>query len=220
MADEDDRDPVALGELHQPEGRLADLADAAGRAVELVDRRGLDRIDDERAPGRVGAGQLDDPADLALGDDPDARRPRAVEQPEPRGAQPDLPGRFLAGGVEDVAVGGRQASGHAGRGLEEERRLADPRLAADQHERPGDEAAAQDPVELADARRQARHVGLADVEPAATGAPRTAAGDRRRASRAARAGSRTTVSTRVFQAAQARHWPSQRRNASPQAWQT
>src|SRR4051794_26918504 len=36
----------------------------------------------------------------------------------------------------------------------------------------------------------------------------------------ARGSGRTTVSTRLFQARQARHWPSQRRTDSPQAWQT
>src|SRR5829696_5873814 len=30
----------------------------------------------------------------------------------------------------------------------------------------------------------------------------------------------TTVSTSVFQAAQERHWPSQRRKSAPHAWQT
>ena len=37
VPDEDDGDPVPLGQIHQAQGRLADLADAAGRAVELVD---------------------------------------------------------------------------------------------------------------------------------------------------------------------------------------
>ncbi len=31
VPDEDDRDPLPLGELHQPQGGLADLADAPGR---------------------------------------------------------------------------------------------------------------------------------------------------------------------------------------------
>jgi len=37
---------------------------------------------------------------------------------------------------------------------------------------------------------------------------------------AALRGSWMTVSTRLFQALHARHWPSQRRNSAPQAWQT
>jgi len=38
--------------------------------------------------------------------------------------------------------------------------------------------------------------------------------------RRAFSGSRTSVSTRVFQALQLRHCPSQRRKAAPHAWQT
>ena len=36
--------------------------------------------------------QLDDPPDLALGDDPDPLAGRSVEQPEPGGAETDLAG--------------------------------------------------------------------------------------------------------------------------------
>ena len=42
----------------------------------------------------------------------------------------------------------------------------------------------------------------------------------RATARSERDGSRTTVSTRVFHPSHARHWPSQRRNDSPQDWQT
>ena len=52
-------------------------------------------------------------------------------------------------------------------------------------------------------------------------APAVAPGRTARArARAARDGSRTTVSTRLFQVPQVRHWPSQRRKASPQFPQT
>ena len=65
------------------------------------------------------------------------------------GAQLHLPGRLLAGHVED------RAPGHGGgeplqRG-EEERALADARVAAEQHERAGHDPAAEHAVELADA---------------------------------------------------------------------
>jgi hypothetical protein len=40
------------------------------------------------------------------------------------------------------------------RRLQQQRRLSDPRLAADQHERSGHDAAAQHPIELVDPRRQ------------------------------------------------------------------
>src|SRR5438552_9956316 len=106
VADEDDRDPLPLCELHESESGLADLADAACRSVELVDRHRLDRVDDdERRVARSGV--LGDPTDLALGDDPDsaarsahAATPRRVEKAEARGAEPDLGARFLAGRIE------------------------------------------------------------------------------------------------------------------------
>ena len=71
VADEDHRDAVALGELHQAERRFADLADAPGRPVELVDGRGLDRVDDDEARS-LGTGDLADPPDVVVGQDPDA----------------------------------------------------------------------------------------------------------------------------------------------------
>ena len=113
--------------------------------------------------GPLGAHELGDPADLALGDDPHRPAGRPVEEAEARGPEPDLGRRFLAGRVEDPAVGRRRPVGDAGRGLEQERGLADPRLAADEHERARDEPAAEHPVELADADRQARDVGRADL---------------------------------------------------------
>ena len=83
VADEDDGDALALGEVHEAERRLADLADAAGGAVELVDGGGLDRIDDDE--GRLGCPRdLGDPTDVALCEDVDPladgppRRPRRV----------------------------------------------------------------------------------------------------------------------------------------------
>ena len=106
----------------------------------------------------------------------------------------------------------------AGRDLEQERRLADAGLAADQHERTRHEAAAEHAVELADARR-AGAAGRHRRRRRARRARRRRAGVAPPAGRG-RAGSRTSVSTRLFQTPQLRHWPSQRRKASPQLWQT
>ena len=141
---------VALRELHQAERRLADLADAAGRPVELVDGRGLDRVDDERAPGRsVRASSTIRPTSLSAAT-------RIASRPGPRAARA---GRRAAGPGPPTprrsrtARARRRRARDAGGGLEQERRLADPRLAADEHERPGDEPAAEDAVELADPDR-------------------------------------------------------------------
>ena len=159
MTDEDDGDPVPLGEVHQPQGRLADLADAAGRPVELVDRGGLDRIDDHRERS-LAAGCLDDPPDVVFGEDADTVRRRPAQQAEPRRPKADLPGRLLARRIQHGPAARRP--GHPGGGLEQERGLADPRFAADQHERPRDQSAAEDAIEFVDADAQARQVGVGD----------------------------------------------------------
>ena len=159
-------------------------------------------------PPRSGATSL-------LGQDPHALGggPRQQPEREPPGAGP---GRADS---SPVAYRTRAAAGgEAGGGLQEERRLADPRLAADEDERPRHEAAAEDAVELAEADRQARHARSSASAASATGCRRR---DARRAGRGRAGGAaRTTVSTREFQAPQARHWPSQRRKASPHDWQT
>ena len=91
VADEDDGDPVALGEIHQAQRRFADLADAAGGPVELVDGRGLDRVDDDD-DRPLGPGRLDDPPDVVLRQDADALRRRAGQQAETGGPEADLAG--------------------------------------------------------------------------------------------------------------------------------
>ena len=70
---------------------------------------------------------------------------------EPVAARLDLMLRFLAGAVEHRPDRVREMR----RGLQQQRRLADARLAADQHERSGNDAAAQHAIELVDAGRRA-----------------------------------------------------------------
>jgi hypothetical protein len=134
---------------------------------------------------------------VGLGQDGDLER--AVGQA--LGAQADLLGRLLAGDVERrTARRGQVPQRHAG-----QRRLADAGGAAQQHERPGHEPAAQHPVELADAGGQAGQALRAHVGQAHGAA-------------AAAVGSRS--STIVFHAPQAGHCPSQRGSACPQSLQT
>src|SRR5688500_16419922 len=66
------------------------------------------------------------------------------------GAQLDLAQRLLAGDVEQGAY--LQTRAH----LRHQRRLADARVTADEHEGALDDAATEDAVELADSRRDAR----------------------------------------------------------------
>ena len=48
VTDEDHHDPLPLGQLHEAQRRLAHLPHAARRAVQLLEGRGLDRVDDDR----------------------------------------------------------------------------------------------------------------------------------------------------------------------------
>ena len=131
---------------HPDEGRrdLAHLGDVAGRAVDRVAGDGLHRVDDQQ----VGRRLLDVPehrAEVGL---------RGDEQPRPQradalGAQPHLAGGLLAGDVEHRAA----LLGGAGRDVEQQRRLADARLAGQQDDGARDEPAAEHPVELLDAGR-------------------------------------------------------------------
>ena len=115
------------------------------------------------------------------------------------------------------APGAREvAQRHAG-----QRRLADARRAAEQHERAGHEAAAEHAVELADPGRQPRDAAAGWTSRSATARaarPRRAAPPRAGAAAAARAGARS--STSVFHSPQPGHWPCQRASAWPQAEQT
>ena len=193
VADEDDRDPLPLRELHQPEGRLADLADAAGRALELADGRGLDGVDDDELRPLV-PGDLRDPPDLRLGDDADPVAAGPIEQSQPRGPQPDLGGRLLAGCVQDGARRRRRCPRRPGGGASTCRspvRHRPGRRSPRPARRPG-----RDPA------RRSRSGGAGRPAPRRTRA-RRAGRTRRRALTtrgAATRGSRTTVSTRLFQA--------------------
>ena len=77
---------------------------------------------------------------------------RRVRDAQAAGAQPHLLDRFLAGDVEHAAAGARERGGR----LQQQRRLADAGIAADQHGRARHQAAAQHAVQLGDAGRAAR----------------------------------------------------------------
>ena len=106
------------------------------------------------AAGRTHAGALHDEGDVVLGQDLDAVAGGTVEQAEARRPEAHLPAGLLAGGIEH----GPPARCEAGRGLQQQGRLPDAWLAADEHQGARDEAAAQDPVELSQTHRKARHV--------------------------------------------------------------
>ena len=179
VADEDGRDAALLGDPDQRGRDLADLADVARRPVDLGARDGLHGVDDEQ----VGLDLVDvaeDGGQVGLGGEVEV----VVQRADAIGAQPHLGRGLLAGDVERAA-----GLGEPGGDVEQQRRLADARLAREQHHRAGHQAAAEHPVELA--RRRS----------VATGPPR-----RRRRRSAAPAHSRDpAVVVRTVGAARVEH---------------
>ena len=171
-----------------------------------------------RATGAGAGGRLDDLPDVVLGEDADSGRGRTVEEAEPARPEPDLGRRLLAGRVEDLHVrvrrrgrGPPRPGAGASTCRSPARRPAGSAIRARAHRRgPGPAPRCRRSGAGHPGRRSRRAAWAAAVPAGQPGGPL----------RAARDGSRMTVSTRLFQAPQARHWPSQRRTASPHDWQT
>ena len=154
VADEDRGDAELLGHAKQPARRLANLAHGAGRGAEVLRVERLHRVDhaDVRA---LPLERRADGVELGLREDLDA-----VGAAEPRRAELHLCGRLLAGDEERPAPRGRDRAERR----EEQRRLADARLAADQDEAGGNEPAAEDAVELRHAGRDPLRLLRRDVD--------------------------------------------------------
>src|SRR2546425_3469222 len=147
VADEEGRNVLALGCKEQLRGRFALLADAAWRRLKLQREDRLNRIDnDERGfdPGNF----LEDAFQTRFGEQIE-RRP-ADRQALP--ARLDLVLRFFARAVQH----GTDRSGHVRGGLQEQRRLADARFAAEKDQRSRYDPSPKHAVALADARRETR----------------------------------------------------------------
>ena len=86
---------------------------------------------------------VDDPFQAGFGQEIECRG----VNPHPGAAEFYLLGRFLGRDIEDRVSAAGQMVG----GLKKEGRLADPRVAADQHQRAGYDAATQHPVKFPDA---------------------------------------------------------------------
>src|SRR5919204_4115905 len=121
VAHEKCRNVAALRHEQQLRRRLADLADAAGRRLKLERKDRLHRIDDDER--RLDARDLfEDALEARLG----KQIERRLADGETFAARLDLVLRFLARAVEHWS-GAR----HVCRRLEQQRRLADARLAAE-----------------------------------------------------------------------------------------
>ena len=139
VADDHGGDVAGLGDADQRGGDLLDLGDATGDAVDARGADRLDRVDDQQRRSYV----------LDVGE----HRPEVGLRGEEQlvvdaagavGAQPHLGGRLLAGDVEGALPGARGLRGH----LEQQRALADARLAGQQDRGARHEPAAEDAVEL------------------------------------------------------------------------
>ena len=148
MANQDHRAAAFLGIADQLLRRGAHLADRARRALDQVAVHRLDRIDHQHHRRFHAAQRGQDVAHRCCRGEIDRR----VGQPQAQRAQPHLIGRLLAADIDDRVPCAR----HVGRGLEQQGRLADARIAAHQRRRSRDQPAAQRAVELGNAGRDAR----------------------------------------------------------------
>ena len=193
VADEHDGDVAALGLDDELLGALAHLGDRAGRATRRARRRSSGCCRPRTSSGVMSSIAATTPAQRRLGGDPQRRSTAAPR----RSARPlHLLGALLGADVE-------RRRRPPGEQLQQQRALADARLAAEQRDRPGDEARRRAPGRArrcpsAAARRASRR-RRRDGRPERAGA---ASGRRSPASAAA-----TVSSTSVFHAPHPAHCP-------------
>ena len=176
MPDDEDGHALRLGQVLQARGALANLADAARRGHQLFQVNRLDRVDDRRA--RLQFAQfLQDQVEVHLRQQVQVLGVDA----QPVGAHLDLLRRLLARHIQHRP----DRVGHHGRDFQEQGRLADAGVPADEHQRTGHDAAAQHAVEFL--QRDAIARVAVDVDVAQRLRPRAeAAVDVQRARAAAR----------------------------------
>ena len=151
MADKHDRRVCSLGDLDQPRGHFAHLADRAGRAREVGAGQRLHRVDNADI-GPLGLNYGEHRVEIGFSENGNVERTGRGAGFESLGAEANLRRGFLTGDVERAAPRcGHQTERHRYQG-----RLAYPRSAAEQNHRTGDDPATEQPVELSDAGCQAR----------------------------------------------------------------
>ena len=152
VPDQDDGDALLFRYPRELRRAFANLRDAARRRRQRFGVDGLDRIDDDYFRLRFANGR-DDRLDLDLGQHADP----GILDAEALRAQRYLLGRFFAGDVEARARLADQCQR-----LQQQRRLADARIAAEQDHRAVDRSTAEHAVEFGDAGRMARRIGRGD----------------------------------------------------------
>ncbi len=150
VADDDDGRAAALGKTHEFGRALAQLRHAARARGDRRGLHGLDRIDDQQRRARVARGR-DDRIEIGFGEHPQ-RRARDAEAP---GAQRNLRRGFLATGIDD-RHGARRRRGH----LQQQRRLADAGVAAQQRDAALHDAATEHPIKFGEPAAGPTRLGL------------------------------------------------------------
>ncbi len=150
VADQHGGDAALFGDRDQCGCHLAHLRHATRRAVDVGDRHGLNRVDDQQR-GIDVVEVLQDGPDVGFGREEQVRR-ECLDAPGPK---PHLRGRLFAGDVERAGDVGCAKTGELRRDVEYQGRLADARFAGEQHDDARDQTAAEHPVEFVDAGRSA-----------------------------------------------------------------
>lgn len=146
MADEQHGSAAGLGEANQRGRTLAQLRHGTRRRVQFARVHGLDRVDDQHPGG--GAGRSgDDVLDAGFGDQTCHR----ITEPQASRTQ-----RHLAQGLFAGRIQHRTARLQRRGRLQHQRRLADPRITAEQRHRARHQAATEYTVELPGPARPAR----------------------------------------------------------------
>ncbi len=131
VTDDERRDAVVLRDTHEPRRARADLPDRARDARGVGVEHRLDRVDDQDVRRGLRARLPRRAATSVTGSSP-----MSLAHAEPTRAHLHLRRRLLAAHVQHTGALARQRVGH----LQQQRRLADARLAAEQHERPVERA--------------------------------------------------------------------------------
>jgi hypothetical protein len=145
---------AGLGKAREVGRAFAHLRHRAGGGGELVGVHRLDRVDHRDGRAR-GVERGNDLLELDLGQHLHLR----MVQPEPLGAQRHLRAAFFTRDIERVLPRALQRIDR----LQQQRRLADAGVAADERHAARDDAAAQHAVELVEPGGRARDVGRLDV---------------------------------------------------------
>ncbi len=153
VADEDGRDAELLRRAHEPRRRLAYLRHRSRRRADLRGIQRLHRVDHADV-GPLGLERRQHRFELGLRQDLDL-----PGTPQTLGAELDLRDGLLTCDEQ-----GSPVLRHGRERREQERRLTDPRLAPDEHERSRHEAAAKNAIELGNAGGDARGLVGLDVD--------------------------------------------------------